>query len=283
MDRERELASVTVTSASDALFVPDGERFIPTELTRGGWSETAQHGGPPCGLMAHVIETAEAPVPMQVARITFDLLRPVPLTPLTVRCEVVRPGRRIQVVQAVMEAEGLEVARALALMIRNADVELPEPSLDWIQPPPPGDAHPLELQQWAAGQTHLPRFHLDAIEIRTFNDSFYRPGRGVSWFRLRYDVVAEHETTPLMQVATLADLSNGNSMMLDPRMFLYVNPDVTLYVHRLPNDEWLGMDSIAYQHASGIGVADSLIFDPSGPLGRVTQAQLIERHGPQRP
>lgn len=233
--------------------------------------------------MAHVIEAAEAPVQMQVARITFDLLRPVPLTPLTVRCEVIRPGRRIQVVQAVMEADGIEVARALALLIRRVEVELPEPPIDWTQPPPPHEAHPLELRQWPTGASLLPRFHLDAIEIRTFDDSFYRPGRGVSWFRLRYDVVAGRETTPLVRVATLADVSNGNSMMLDPSVFLYVNPDVTLYVHRLPNDEWIGMDSIAYQHATGIGVADSLIFDGAGPLGRVTQAQLIERHGPERP
>jgi hypothetical protein len=233
--------------------------------------------------MAHVIDSADTPVPMQVARISFDLLRPIPLTPLAVRYDVIRPGRRIQLVETVMEADDVAVARAVALLIRTADVELPEPTLGWSQPAPPHEAHPLHLQQWAAGEPHLPRFYLDAIDIRTFDESFYRPGRGVSWFRLRCDVVAGHRTTPLVRVATLADLSNGNSMMLDPREFLYVNPDVTLYLHRLPDEDWIGMDSIAYQQATGIGIADSLLFDTAGPVGRVTQAQLIERHRSQHP
>lgn len=255
---------------------------MPTELTRGGWSDSAQHGGPPCGLLAHAIEDTETPVPMQVVRITFDLLRPVPLTLLTIQTKVVRPGRRIQMIQAVMEADGLEVARASALQIRIIDVELPEPVLDWIQPPPPEEAHPPEWQQWAAGAQHLPRFYLDAIETRTFENSFYRPGRGVSWFRLRYPVIADLEPSALVRAATLADLSNGNSMMLDPRIFLYVNPDVTLYLHRMPVGEWIGMDSIAYQHGSGIGIADSQVFDRHGPFGRVNQGQLIELHEEDR-
>jgi hypothetical protein len=233
--------------------------------------------------LAHVIESTEKSVPMQVVRITFDLLRPVPLSPLTVRAEVIRPGRRIQLVQAIMEADGLEVARAVALRIRTIEVELPEPPLDWDQPPPPETAQPLEWQQWAAGAEHLSRFYLDAIEILTFENSFYRPGRGVSWFRLRYPVIGDLEPTALVRAATLADLSNGNSMMIDPREFLYVNPDVTLYLHRPSVGEWIGMDSIAYQHATGIGVADSMAFDTTGPFGRVTQGQLIERHHPHQP
>jgi hypothetical protein len=30
-----------------ALFEPDQDVFVPTELTRGPWSPLAQHGGPP--------------------------------------------------------------------------------------------------------------------------------------------------------------------------------------------------------------------------------------------
>ncbi|MDJ0959774.1 MAG: thioesterase family protein, partial [Acidimicrobiia bacterium] len=67
--------------ADDALFVPDGDRFVPSELTRGGWSDHAQHGGPPVGLVAHVIEQRHAAPDMMITRLTTDLIRPVPLAP----------------------------------------------------------------------------------------------------------------------------------------------------------------------------------------------------------
>ena len=89
-------------------------------------------------------------------------------------------------------------------------------------------------------------------------------------------VVEGEETTPFVLTATLSDVGNGNSMALDGREWLYVNPDVNLSLHRPLEGEWLGMRSIAHQHPSGIGCADSLIFDESGPIGRVGQSQILE-------
>ena len=42
---------------ADALFEPDGDRFVPGVLTRGPWSPGAQHGGPPAALLAFDAET----------------------------------------------------------------------------------------------------------------------------------------------------------------------------------------------------------------------------------
>lgn len=261
---------------ADALFIPDGDHYLPTELTRGGWSDEAQHGSPPSGLLASAIEAISTFTTMQVARFTIDLFRPVPLEPLRVETHVHRDGKRIQVVEAILLHGDIEVGRATALKIRTTDVELPDVEKEyWQQPPPPQDAVPIKgFWQFDAD---LPRFHRDGVEIRSIDGSFMRHGPGLSWFRLKQPVIAGQQTTPFVRLATLADMSNGNSQALDPEAYIYVNPDITLYAHRLPRGEWVGMKSAAHQHRSGIGLADTQVFDESGPLGRINQAQLLDR------
>jgi hypothetical protein len=265
-----------VSPAADALFIADGNRFLPTELTRTGWVADAQHGGPPCALLAHLIEGLPADAPMHVVRATFDLMRAVPMTPLRATCGLVRAGKRVQLATASLFDGDLEVARASALRIRVGDVELPPSPFTAPDPlPAPEDTPPADGLDWAADDD-LTRFHLHAIEIRTVDRSFWTPGRGRSWIRLRYPVVAGEPLTPLTRVAALADVANGNAMALDPDRYLFVNPDVTLYLHRPHEGEWLGMDSVAFQHATGIGLTDTLLYETRGPIGRVNQAQLPE-------
>ena len=213
---------------------------------------------------------------MQLARFTIDLFRPVPLEPLRVETHVRRDGKRIQVVEAILRHGDVEVGRATALKIRTTDVALPDVEQEpWEQPPPPDEAISIETF-WNFG-SDLPRFHRDAVEIRSIDDSFMQPGPGLSWFRLKQPVIAGEEATPFVLLATLADMSNGNSQALDPKAYIYVNPDITLYAHRLPQGEWVGMKSAAHQHRSGIGLADTRVFDETGPLGRINQAQLLDR------
>ncbi|MFO7549089.1 MAG: thioesterase family protein [Acidimicrobiia bacterium] len=261
----------------EALFLPDRDRVVPTGLTRGGWSDDAQHGSPPSGVLARAIERVPTAVPMQVARFTIDLFRPVPLAPLHVHTTVRRDGKRIQVVDTYLYAGELEVGRASALKIRIAELELPvrdeEP---WVQPPGPEAGTKVDWGDLFGEDREVTRFHHDAVEIRTLDHSFLRLGPGTSWFRLRYPVVAGEDPSPFVRLATLADMSNGNSQALDARGWLYVNPDITLYAHRMPVGEWIGMRSAAHQHPSGIGLADTRVFDVEGPLGRINQAQLLD-------
>ncbi len=261
---------------AESLFIPDGDHFVPTELTRGGWSDVAQHGSPPSGLLAAAIEAVSTIAPMQVARFTIDLFRPVPLEPLRLETHVLRDGKRIQVVEAMLRHSDIEVGRATALKIRTTDVQLPDVEQEpWEQPPPPQEATAIG-GFWKFG-SDLVRFHRDAVEIRSIDDSFMQPGPGLSWFRLKQPVIAGEEPTPFVRLATLADMSNGNSQALNPEAYIYVNPDITLYAHRLPVGEWVGMKSAAHQHRSGIGLADTRVFDETGPLGRINQAQLLDR------
>jgi hypothetical protein len=267
-----------VADTPRALFERAGDEFHPTDLTRTGWSDDAQHGGPPAALLAKVIEDTPAQRRMRTTRITFDLLREVPLAPLTATTTVVKDGRRVQVVDAALFSGHVEVARARALRIRIGDVALPpSPEDDWDPPPPPGSLAPVTWPRWERGGDVV-RFHRDAVEVRTVDNSFWSPGRGRSWLRLEYPVVAGEEPTPLTTIAALSDIANGNSMTIDPTVFLFVNPDITLYLHRPMRGEWLGMDGRALQNDEGIGLTDTVLFDQDGRIGRVNQSQLIERH-----
>ncbi len=267
----------------NALFAKDADLFHPTGLTRSFWSDEAQHGGPPVSLLGRAIENVPTVIPMQVVRLTVDLFREVPVNlPLTIETDVVRDGRRIQVVDAVILAAGRKVARASGLKIRTTDVAVSSVNARWEQPPGPDEAEVVSWGRFGFEHTDRERFHSHGIEIRTIGDSFLTLGEGLSWLRLTVPVVEGEETTPFVRTAALADGGNGNSMALDGREWLYVNPDVNLSLHRLPKGEWLGMRSLAHQHPSGIGCADSLIFDESGPIGRVGQSQILEPRADSR-
>lgn len=266
-----------------ALFEPVGSSFVPTDLTRGGWSDDAQHGSPPAGILARVLEEVPTPAPMQVVRFTVDLFRQVPLRPLRVETRLVRDGRRIQLVEGMLFADGYEVGRATALKIRTTDLgdagdEL-RGTADGDRPPTPGPGELSRLDwrdHFGDGGDRL-RFHTDAVDIRTIDDSFIRVAPGESWFRLLAPLVAGEEVSAFQRAAITADLANGNSQALDPKRWLYVNPDITLYLHRPPAGEWMGMRSIVHQGPHGIGVTETALYDRSGRVGHISQAQLLDR------
>src|SRR5665213_4139911 len=104
-----------------ALFVPDGDGYLPTDLARGPWSPDALHGGPVAALVTRAVEQRATDDGLQLARVTVELLRPVPLAPLTVATSLVRPGRKVQLVDVVVEAGDVEVAWGRALRIRRLD------------------------------------------------------------------------------------------------------------------------------------------------------------------
>jgi hypothetical protein len=56
---------------------------------------------------------------------------------------------------------------------------------------------------------------------------------------------------------------------------MYINPDLTLYVEREPIGEWICLDSQTRIAAGGIGIAESVLYDRRGRVGRATQALLV--------
>jgi hypothetical protein len=263
-----------------ALFLPEGDSFIPTVHARGPWDPTAQHGGAPAALLARCIELVEAPVPMRVARLSLDLLRPVPLTPLRVETRVTRPGRRVQVVEASLLAGDLEVVRAAALRLRDAALELeelkPEPPLAH---PGPGAASPMSGMRIPGGTTAA--FPLTGCELRFAEGAIDRRGAAVAWIRLRVPVVAGESPSPLSRVAAAADFGNGVSAILDWDRRLFINPDLGIWLNRHPEGEWICLEATTrVESAHGAGMAESALWDERGRVGRSVQSLLIEAQRP---
>jgi hypothetical protein len=263
---------------SDAIFYLDGRLVVPTVLARGPWTPEAQHGGPPAALLGRAVERFDGGEAMMVVRLTVDLLRPVPIAPLLVRTRLMRPGKKVQLIEAsllIAESE-TEVARATGLRLRLGAVPLPEGAAPIGAPPAPATGIPSR-PPWASQITYE-GFHSGGVEIRFVNGRFDEPGPATAWIRLRVPLVAGEETSPLCRVVTAADFGNGISWILDRRAgFRFINPDLTVYLHRHPVGEWVGLESITVPEPLGVGIADSRLYDESGPIGCSVQSLLIEK------
>ncbi len=256
---------------SAALYEPDGpDRFLPTDLARGPWDPDAQHGGAPAALLAGALAALPCEAPMAIVRLTYEFLRPVPLTPLTLRTRIARPGRRVQLLEASLHAGEDEVVQARALRIRRDDVPAPAPQPALAPPHPPQDSELLQMRPGGP-----PTFARDAMEIRFARGSFFEVGPSFAWFRLRCDVVAGGAPTALQRLAAAADFGNGIAAAVSWATHVFINPDLTLYVEQLPAGEWIGLDAESRLSAQGSGLSDSVLFDERGRVGRAQQALYV--------
>jgi hypothetical protein len=263
---------------AESIFVLDGEFVIPTDLSRGPWTPDAQHGGPPAALLGRAIERFDGGEEMVVVRLTVELLRPVPIAPLLLATRLSRPGKKVQLIEAsLLVAETRrEVARATGLRIRRGHVPLPEGTAPYGAPPPPS-AGMVSRPPWASQITYE-GFHSGGAELRFVRGNFEEPGPATAWIRLRVPLVAGEETSPLCRVAAAADFGNGISWLLSRRDgYRFINPDLTIYLHRHPLGEWVGLESVTLPEPFGVGIAESRLYDERGPLGRSVQSLLIER------
>jgi len=253
-----------------ALFYVDGETIVPTVLSRGPWYPGTLHGGPPCALLAWALERHDPGPASFVARLTVDLLRPVPLAPMQLEVRTSRPGRKVQWLEGALLAEGVEVARATALRLRPADGEVDVHVADVVAVPPlPETLEPYifelvrDVGYWTAN------------DLRPVEGSFAVPGPGSAWLRLLCPVVAGEELTPLQRVAAAADFGSGVGHPVATAGGGAINPDVTITVHRDLVGEWVGLESRGWAHDDGVGMVESLICDRSGTLGRAVQTLLL--------
>lgn len=257
----------------EALYLPDGDRFVPTPLTSGPWDPGAQHGGAPSALLTRSIEAAEAPGPMTLARVTVELLRPVPLQPLRVEVSVVRPGRKVQLVQASLFADEVEVARALGLRLRVLEAPVPDDAVPTDRmPAPPGEGRRTVFPELAEQEG----FHTTANDVRFVEGGFDEPGPATVWVRLRVPVVAGEPTSPSMRAAGAADFGNGFSWVLPMGQWRFLNPDLTVHLARPPAGEWIGARSVTYPSGTGGGFAETALYDEGGRVGRSVQSLLLE-------
>ena len=253
---------------SEAFYRRDGDSYVPSELTRGPWDPGAQHAGPPSALLGRAVE-AEG---MLVGRITVEVLRPVPLAPLAVTSRVVRPGRNVELVEAELTEAGGErraVARAVAWRLRTAagGVSVPDP-----EPPPPGPGAGHAAPFFPTGQAV--GYHT-AMEYRFVEGGFLEPGPALVWLRMPRPLVAGEAPSPLARTLVAADSGNGVSAALDSRRFLFINTELTVHLTRVPAGEWVCLDAVTHPGTLGVGLAESVLWDEHGRLGRAAQTLLV--------
>jgi hypothetical protein len=260
---------------SDSLFRRDGDLYNPTSLTEGPWSPDAQHGGPPAALLAGAVEKCPTEAEMVVARITIELLRPVPLETLRLASEVIRPGRKVQLVASTLWHEDTEVARALGLKIRRTDLDLPftQPEDDRIPGPEEG--------RDAVFFANPGGFATEAVEIKMLEGDLAEAGPGQAWLRLRVPLIEGEETTGVERVAAAADFGNGVSNLAGmERNWLFINPDLEIRMTRPPEGEWIYLDSETRISPGGAGIASSTIADYKGWLGLAAQSLFVDAMKP---
>jgi hypothetical protein len=246
-----------------------------TEFTAGPWGPGLQHGGAPTALISWLAERIPTREPMQVVRITMDLLRPVPIAPLQFQAEVVREGRKIQLCAVTLLHESVVVVRASVLKIRRAELALPPTAVE----------EKISLPDPEAGQeTDVPASNSNALirgmTMRVVQGNFRTPGPAAIWFRVDRSLFEGQPVTPLQRAAMVGDFCNGVSTVLEWGKWTFINGDLTLNLARLPIGEWILLDAQTWLGDGGTGIAFAKLGDRRGYFGRAIQSLVIEPRNP---
>ena len=259
----------------DYVFRVDGGRVTATPFSAGPWDPTMQHGGAPTALVARAAERFPSERPMRVARLTVDLLRPVPVGELEIETEVIREGRKIKLLQVRLSSAGKECVRASVLKLRDEPQDLPaHPGFRPLElAVPPEDAP--RSDGFGGGQGFG-----SGVSANIVRGTWGEPGAAAVWFRAERPIVDGEETSPLMRAALTADFSNGVSSVLDFQKFTFINADLSVSFSRNPVGSWILLDAETWVGDSGGGLACARLADRDGYFGRAVQSVLIERRNP---
>jgi acyl-coenzyme A thioesterase PaaI-like protein len=273
---------MTPVSDPTSLFEEDADgRLVPTELSRGPWDPRALHGGAPAALLTGLFEALEPGAHLRIARLGFELLRPVPFAPLTVTTRILRPGRRVQELEAELHAddpdggEPVLICRANALRVQEVPPGLPaHPDAVALEPAMPGpqEGEPVVFSLSDAADTS---FAATAMQMRWLDDP-RELGPARVWMRLGPPALPGGELSPLARAAATADFGNGIAAALPFAGFLFINADLTLHLHRQPMGEWIGLQARTLLHEHGTGLAESVLHDEHGPIGRAFQTLVVQ-------
>jgi acyl-Coa thioesterase superfamily protein/acyl-CoA thioesterase superfamily protein len=269
--RDPQGAALSAAPDLEPIFRRDGDRFVPTVHARGPWDANAQHGGAPAALLAEAVREPG----MHVARLTYDFVGPVPVDrPLRIETRLVRPGGRLQLVEAdLLLDDGAPVVRLRAMRLRRGEVGgLPEVDDGG---PPAGGPDTAEASDFPLEAPDAAGFHRTAMEIRFAGGTSYGRGPAQTWFRFARPLVDADEPSPLALVVAAADFGNGVSRILDFDRHLFVNTDLTIHLRREPAGEWAMLDARTRVEPHGVGLAASTLYDEHGAIGLSAQSLYV--------
>ena len=250
-----------------AMFAVQGDSFVPLETARGYWSHNSMHGRAIIGILGQVLDVRHGGAELLPARLTVDMHRLAPFRPLTIETRVLRDGGRLRLAEAAMVIDGTEYARASCQFLRPG-----------VSPDKP---------RWSGGRWDAP--HPDTLPSLP-------PGKGVNifewknvagrmgsplprqmWMRELHDLIEDVPLSPWARLVAGADFASpwAHGVPYDPG---YINTDLTVQIHRLPEGEWIGYETIGHEASSGIAVGQCRLHDVTGPIGFASATAL---HNPR--
>lgn len=253
-----------------AFIVSSSNQFLGTDGAAGPWSPNHCHGGAPAALIIRVAEAVPTLAPMEVARLSLELFRPVPTDLLITRTDTIREGKKLQLVTVHLDADGVEVARGTVLKLRTEVQNVPPEILGSCS----GLAVPASLPP------DQPRFtggFARQFELRVAKGAFREPGPATLWFRLKGQLFSDGDATPTQVAAAAADFTNGASTALSFKEWTFLNADLSINYFRAPIGQWIAIEAETWVGPNGRALAHSRLADCEGWFGQASQSLLLQR------
>ncbi|MEU6534635.1 thioesterase family protein [Streptomyces sp. NPDC047000] len=248
----------------------DEHRYKPTAHAGGAWTADEQHFSPLGGLVVHAIErhraASGADPGLLLSRICYDILGRPALDECEIRVETVRPGRTIELVEAVVRIGARDVVRARAWFLAAYDTSAVAGGADGPLTPPDG------LEPWPMTEV-WPGGYIASLDVRPLTPP--RPGRATVWVRTPLELVAGAGAGPLASFLALVDTANGIAVRQPPGSWSFPNVDLTVHLHRAPRGPWTGLDTSVTFGPSGQGLTSTVLHDVDGPVGRAEQLLTV--------
>lgn len=250
-----------------------GEKFVATDLVRSTWVASIQHGAPPSALLVRALQRCAHRDDTRLSRVLVDLLGPVPAEgDLWVRARVERPGKQIELVSADLLAPGKDgaprpVARASGWRMATLDTEALQHASET----------PLRAVSDAVNRNlheKWDRNYLYSLDWRWLTEPV-SPGPGESWIKPIVDLVKGESMTPLERLFTVADNANGIGTKIDIRKWTFMNTDLAVHLHRVPQGEWIGIRAETNYGPDGVGTTVGTLFDETDAIGTIAQSVLV--------
>lgn len=259
-------------AGSDSLYTRRGEKWVAGTGCISPWNPAHQNGAAVSALLAHYVNIQTAAVPMQLCRLSIDILRPVPMTELEVVCETLREGTRVQLVEASLWSSGIKCAQAQGLKSRIAETpEAPLPEFKRVELKDAPD-RPLDRRN----RDNSP------LEFRIVEGGLLQSGPGKAWARARLNLSNDTPADPITTAAMLADTGSGVGAVFDSREWSFANMDVCLHFIRLPIDSWQYLESETQSSGLGQAIVSTRLYDQAGLFAHAHQTLFVSNYGTQK-
>lgn len=264
-------------STTEPAHVPTFRRhhgaFMPLAPARSGWDPGLCNGSAAAALLALLLEDALRRPGFHVARLTIDLLKPIPFGTLDGRALVRREGGRLRQGEAELSWQGAVVARASGLFLAGSEgpgsVHGPAPL------PPAGEAESSGMFRASKEPGRQPSFeHFCDLRWVTARDA----PQPALWVPPPSVFVEDEPCSDLVRCVAAADLMAGLAELTrshcTPASPVAINADLNLTFSGEPRGQAFGLRLTHLAAEAGVGLAHAELFDADGFRGTVAQCRV---------